>query len=99
MASEHCEWEIEFVPDNPDTPQAENIRCSGTYREACEFVAEHHPDYLCREIAFHKIPTERQRNRLVQIMWLLIGAALGSVVAILILRFLIALRDGIRSGW
>jgi hypothetical protein len=32
-------------------------------------------------------------------MWLLVGAALGSVVAILILRFLIALRDGIRSGW
>jgi len=61
MASEHCEWEIEFVPDNPETPQAENIRCSGTYREARAFADDHHPDYLCREIAFHSSPRTKEK--------------------------------------
>jgi len=38
-------------------------------------------------------------NRLKLSLWILVGAALGCVAGWWILEFLVALRDGIRSGW
>jgi hypothetical protein len=49
-------WEIEFVPDDPEKGQVENLCFTGDYRDAQEYAAQHHPDYLCKEIVFHKVP-------------------------------------------
>lgn len=52
---EQSRWEIEFIPDDPETPQAENVTAFGTYSDAQAVAEAEHPGYICKEIAFHRM--------------------------------------------
>jgi hypothetical protein len=54
MSAERYHWEIEYIPDDPDRNQCENIFLIGTREEADQACNMRHPDYLCREIVFHR---------------------------------------------
>lgn len=48
-------WEIEYVPDDPANDEGDqDLQFIGTYPEAQDFAQRHHPDYLLKEIVFHR---------------------------------------------
>jgi hypothetical protein len=52
-------WEIEFVPKNPENLCA-TVEFTGTRAAADKFAGEHHPDFNCEQIVFHR---QRGPNR------------------------------------
>lgn len=46
-------WIIEWIPDDPDNPSLEYTMI-GTREEAEAESERRHPNYLCREIVFHR---------------------------------------------